>query len=117
MNKIEEIEELITVWKAVEEHGVDYGMGVNKEYAKGKKEGFEAALDIFRRPSNKVVEDGQEVNLENDDINKITEHYQEMYKLHKLGECSFYSECIFCEVDKEPSNTQLKTDRGNDERN
>ena len=59
MNKIEEIEELIAVWKAVEEHGVDYGMGVNKEYAKGKKEGFEAALDIFRRPSNNVVEDRQ----------------------------------------------------------
>ena len=48
--------------------------------------------------------------MEIDDIKKITEHYQEVYRLHKLNQCNFYSECIFCEVDNQPSNTQMDVD-------
>ncbi len=35
------------------------------------------------------------------DPDQITEHYQEVYRLHRINKCGVYEECVFCEVDKE----------------
>ena len=69
----------------------DYVLETLNEYKK--------VTDLINQLNEVEWEDIKTENIT--DVEKITEHYQEVYRLHKTKKCSVYSECIFCDVDRE----------------
>jgi len=59
MNKIKEIEKLLAKWEAAGERAFkNKASGLGEVYV-NRVYGLKAALDIFKRPPNQVVEDGR----------------------------------------------------------
>lgn len=49
--------------------------------------------------------------MEEFDIDKITDHYKEVYRSHIAKTCGVYSECIFCQVEQIKKTPENKLDK------